>query len=322
MNRKTFINKLNSFGAKRIPVFFIIDFLMKNPVLIPINKINPAEILYQMPGIRNYTFVPHSKTKLEFNKSAIPFVEYNRAFKSIIQQIKLGNSYLVNLTFPTLIETNYSLQDIFYASRSKYKLWYKNLFTVYSPETFVSIKEGKIYAFPMKGTIDASIPGALKIILADKKETAEHYTIVDLLRNDLSMVAENIKVERFRYISKVKTNGKDLYQVSSKISGHLPQNYNEKIGDIINELLPAGSVTGAPKKKTVEIIRNTEKYERGYYTGVAGYFDGKNLDSFVMIRFLENTSNGLRYKSGGGVTSFSKVKSEYSEMVDKVYVPL
>jgi len=322
MDRKTFINKFNTFGAERTPVFFFTDFLMENPVLIPLAEVNPAEILYKFPGLRNYAAAPPATVPLKFQKSLIPFAEYERAYKSIIRQIVLGNSYLVNLTFPTPIETNYSLRDIFLKSRSKYKLWYKDLFTVYSPETFISIKGGKIYAFPMKGTIDASVPDAKEIILADKKETAEHNTIVDLLRNDLSMVAEKVKVERFRYITKVNTNDKNLLQVSSKISGILPPGFNERIGDILNELLPAGSVTGAPKKKTVEIIRNTEIYERGYYTGVAGYFDGKKLDSFVMIRFLENTSNGLVYKSGGGITSFSKVKSEYSEMGDKVYVPI
>ena len=322
MDRKTFIRKFNTFGAERTPVLFITDFLMKNYVLIPLSEINPKEILFKLPGLQNYTSIPRITAQLKFQKSVVPFAEYKSTFNTIVHQIMLGNSYLINLTFPTPIKTNYSLREIFFTSRAKYKLWYKNLFTVYSPETFVSIRENKISAFPMKGTIDASIPGAKEIILADKKEIAEHYTIVDLMRNDLNMVAEKVKVERFRYISKVNTNGKNLFQVSSKISGTLPAGFNKRIGDIINELLPAGSVTGAPKKKTLEIIKNTEKYQRGYYTGVAGYFDGKKLESFVMIRFLENTSNGMVYKSGGGITSFSKVKSEYSEMVDKIYVPI
>ena len=87
-------------------------------------------------------------------------------------------------------------------------------------------------------------------------------------------------------------------------------------------LLPAGSVTGAPKKKTVEIIRETEKYRRGFYTGVTGLFDGENLDSGVMIRFIENTNKVLVYKSGGGITMFSDCICEYNEMIDKVYVPV
>ena len=82
------------------------------------------------------------------------------------------------------------------------------------------------------------------------------------------------------------------------------------------------SAMAAPKKKTVEIILDTEEYQRGYYTGIFGYFDGKNLDSAVMIRFIENTEKGMIYKSGGGITSFSDKESEYLEMIDKVYVPI
>ncbi|OGU77880.1 MAG: hypothetical protein A2279_07140 [Stygiobacter sp. RIFOXYA12_FULL_38_9] len=86
-------------------------------------------------------------------------------------------------------------------------------------------------------------------------------------------------------------------------------------------MLPAGSISGAPKKKTVEIIQNAEKLERGYYTGVFGYYDGNNLDSAVMIRFIEQTAEGLVYRSGGGITFMSDVNSEYQELIDKVYVP-
>jgi len=113
-----------------------------------------------------------------------------------------------------------------------------------------------------------------------------------------------------------------LLQVSSKITGKLAPGYLSFLGDIIFMLLPAGSVTGAPKKKTVEIIRETEKYRRGFYTGVTGLFDGENLDSGVMIRFIENTNKGLVYKSGGGITMFSDCICEYNEMIDKVYVPV
>jgi len=87
-------------------------------------------------------------------------------------------------------------------------------------------------------------------------------------------------------------------------------------------LLPAGSITGAPKKKTVEIIKEVENYARGYYTGVFGCFDGQNLDCAVMIRYLEKIGAQIFYKSGGGITTYSDVKSEYRELIDKVYVPI
>jgi len=87
-------------------------------------------------------------------------------------------------------------------------------------------------------------------------------------------------------------------------------------------LLPAGSVSGAPKKKTVEIIRNAEGQDRGYYTGIFGFFDGNNLDSGVMIRYIEKIGDQLVYRSGGGITTHSNWKSEYQELIDKVYVPI
>ena len=87
-----------------------------------------------------------------------------------------------------------------------------------------------------------------------------------MIRNDLSIVSNNVTVEKYRYIDELVTNDKRLLQVSSVISGDLPENYKEILGDIIFSLLPAGSISGAPKKKTVKIIKDTESYERGYYT--------------------------------------------------------
>jgi len=87
-------------------------------------------------------------------------------------------------------------------------------------------------------------------------------------------------------------------------------------------MLPAGSISGAPKKKTIEIIREVEGYERGFYTGIFGYFDGKNLDSAVAIRFIEKQGEKLIFKSGGGITYQSDWEKEYEEMQKKVYVPI
>ena len=234
----------------------------------------------------------------------------------------MGNTYLLNLTFPTPVESNLSLREIYFRSKAIYKIWYRDHFVVFSPESFVRISNGIISSYPMKGTIDASLPGAEQLLIGDMKEKAEHSTIVDLIRNDLSRVATNVEVKKFRYVDTVKTNQKTLLQTSSEISGTLPADYPEYLGDILFSLLPAGSICGAPKRKTLEIIRQAETYDRGFYTGVFGYFDGKNLESAVMIRYIENTNGTLTYKSGGGITTFSEPLSEYNEMIDKVYVPI
>ena len=173
----------------------------------------------------------------------------------------------------------------------------------------------------MKGTIDTNLDDAKNILLNNKKELAEHTMVVDLLRNDLRKVANNIKVEEFRKFSKISTKDRELFQTSSIISGDLQNNWQEKIGDILSNILPAGSITGTPKKSTIEILKNIENYDRGFYSGIFGIFDGINLQSFVLIRFIENINNELFYKSGGGITSDSIVKEEYEELLNKVYLP-
>jgi len=72
----------------------------------------------------------------------------------------------------------------------------------------------------------------------------------------------------------------------------------------------------------VDIIRRVENYDRGFYTGICGYFDGQNLDSSVMIRFIEQTLHGLVYKSGGGIHQMSDMDSEFDELIQKIYVPV
>jgi para-aminobenzoate synthetase component 1 len=174
----------------------------------------------------------------------------------------------------------------------------------------------------MKGTIDASLPNAKEQILNDTKEMAEHTMIVDLMRNDLGIVGNKVRVEKFRYIDKIKAGNKELLQVSSKITASLQSSWHSHIGDILDSITPAGSITGTPKKKTVEIIDDIEDYDRGFYTGIFGIYDGVSLDSAVMIRFIEQQQNKLYYKSGGGITIDSTPQSEYEELIDKIYLPI
>ncbi len=280
-------------------------------------------MLYDFNKFSNCLYT-RSNTNDDIKIKAYPmeFSKYKEAFEYVQFNEYMGNSYLANLTFPVKVELNKSLKDIFYGSFAKYKIWYKDRFVCFSPEIFVRINDGFISSYPMKGTIDASIENAEELILANEKEAAEHATIVDLIRNDLSMVSKNVHVEKYRYIDKIVSGQRNLLQVSSKIVGELSGDYNERIGDIIAAMLPAGSVTGAPKKKTVEIIKEAEKYDRGYYCGICGYFDGQNLDSGVMIRFIENIDGEYYYKAGGGITVYSDAESEYEELKNKIYVPI
>jgi para-aminobenzoate synthetase component 1 len=320
--QENFSQKMNRLGKGKTPFLFVLDFDLKEPVVLSISEASDYNIFFDIEGTQNYT--PHKPDEkiIDFRKFPIDYPTYLKSFENVTKHLRHGNSFLTNLTFPTPIESNISLEEIFHRSSAPFRLLFNNQFVVFSPEIFVRIRDGKIASYPMKGTIDANIPNAAEKILSDKKETAEHNTIVDLIRNDLSIVSDNVQVEKFRYIDKIQTNDKELLQVSSKITGDLSSDYADNIGDIIKKLLPAGSITGAPKRKTVEIIKESEIYKRGYYTGIFGIFDGKNLDSAVMIRFIENHNNKLIYKSGGGITVFSDPKKEYHELIDKVYVPI
>jgi para-aminobenzoate synthetase component 1 len=173
----------------------------------------------------------------------------------------------------------------------------------------------------MKGTMDASIPGSFHKLMTDPKEDAEHNTIVDLLRNDLGMVATRVKVSRFKHIEKITTHQGELLQMSSEITGILPDNFQASLGEMLFSMLPAGSICGAPKRKTLQIIQRVENYQRGFYTGIFGYFNGHELDSAVSIRYLEKQGDQMIFKSGGGITFQSQWEKEYKEMLDKVYVP-
>jgi para-aminobenzoate synthetase component I len=314
------IHQMNVYGKEKIPFLFILDFELKIPKVIPLKEV-PRDVFYKFNQIKNYELSGKLSKTLEFKKFPMSFEAYQKGFDLVKSEILYGNSFLLNLTYPTEIKTNFSLRELFNIAQARYKLYYKNKFIVSSPEIFVQIKEGKIITYPMKGTIDASIPDAEHKILADIKETAEHYTIVDLLRNDLSQIATQVTVERFRYIETLHTLHKSLVQVSSEITGVLPEEYYCHLGTIFSKLLPAGSISGAPKKKTVEIIRNAEIESRGYYTGIMGIYDGVNVDSGVMIRYIENKNGQMYYRSGCGITCMSEARYEYDEMIDKVYIP-
>ncbi len=322
MSLDNFIQQLNEWGRKKVPFLFLVDFELEKPRAWRLDEIDSEEILYSIHGYSNATSKERSAEKIQLQKYPITFDQYQVKFNRVYKPLTYGDSFLVNLTMKTKVELNSSLQDLFYLSDARYKCWLRDEFLFFSPEIFVRIKDGKIISYPMKGTIDASIPDAEKIILENKKELAEHVTIVDLIRNDLSRVASNVSITRFRYVDEISTHDKKLLQVSSEIMGDLPVNYKEQLGNLIVSLLPAGSVSGAPKVKTCELIREAEGEKRGYYTGVFGYFDGENLDSGVVIRFMEQSGNSIFYRSGGGITTQSVAEEEYLEAIQKIYVPV
>ncbi|EJX05982.1 para-aminobenzoate synthase component I [gut metagenome] len=351
------VKRMNKLGALHRPFIFVINYNQDASYIEEPDTVDSAELLFDFNGYSNATeavfcgtdegeqTTREEKSKRDSLQAAKnpeekggtsciivspvfwqpypqPFDSYHFSFQIVRDHILAGNSFLTNLTCETLVETNLTLKAIYERSHAMYKLWVKDAFTVFSPEIFVRIHSGMIYSYPMKGTIDASLPNAVQCLMEDEKEAAEHATIVDLIRNDLSMIADRVHVSRYRYVDTLHTNRGDILQTSSEIQGVLPDDFYPQLGSLLFRLLPAGSITGAPKKKTMEIIREAETYQRGFYTGIMGYFDGENLDSAVMIRFVEQRDNHLFFKSGGGITFQSDAVSEYNEMKQKVYVPI
>jgi len=318
-----FISAANLYGKKRVPFFFLLDFEMEYPLICELKDVASQGFLIDIRGRINISSdAEYNNSNYSLKSLPVSKEKYSESFKLVKKNILEGNTYLLNLTFPTVLDTNTTLQQIFHKSRAAYKLCHPDKFVLFSPECFVKTSKDYIYSYPMKGTIDASIPDAERLILQDEKETWEHNTIVDLIRNDLAMVSHNIIVTKFRYIDKIKTDRNELLQVSSEIRGKLEKDWKSRIGSMLVRMLPAGSISGAPKQKTVEIIQAVEKQKRGYYTGIFGVFDGKDLDSAVNIRFIEKAGSTLQYRSGGGITAMSDLDSEYQELLDKIYVPL
>ena len=373
--KQEIIDKINRLASQDEPFLFVINYQGDKAFIRLLSDINPEECLFDFEGRGNLSHAWKETLKEENLKKETwkkvtseeeisettwqiepPLYEdYERSFNIVKSNIMAGNSYLTNLTCRVPVSCNLSLEEIFHRAKGKYKLLLRrkrNLtpFVCFSPETFVRIKGGRIYSYPMKGTLDASLPNAEKQLMEDQKEAAEHATIVDLIRNDLSRVAEDVRVDKYRYIDVLHTNKGNILQTSSEISGRLPEDYPHHLGEILDAQLPAGSITGAPKDKTMQIIQEAEGYDRGFYTGIMGIYDQGELNSAVMIRFIEEetspvdfetdgeknfkakegkasegkepkASRELYFKAGGGITSKSDCQREYEEVIQKIYLP-
>ena len=353
--KQEIIDKINQLASQDEPFLFVINYQGDKAFIRLLSDINPEECLFDFEGRGNLSHVRKETLKEETSETIWQidpplYEDYERSFNIVKSNIMAGNSYLTNLTCRVPVSCNLSLEDIFHRAKGKYKLLLRrkrNLtpFVCFSPETFVRIKGGRIYSYPMKGTLDASLPDAEKQLMEDRKEAAEHATIVDLIRNDLSRVAEDVRVDKYRYIDVLHTNKGNILQTSSEISGRLPEDYPHHLGEILDAQLPAGSITGAPKDKTMQIIQEAEGYDRGFYTGIMGIYDQGELNSAVMIRFIEEEtspvdfeadgeknfkanegkkpkeSRKLYFKAGGGITSKSDCRREYEEVIQKIYLP-
>jgi anthranilate synthase component 1 len=188
-----------------------------------------------------------------------------------------------------------------------------------SPETLVSLKNGVVSTYPLAGTCprteDESENEALIYnMLMDEKELAEHDMLVDLGRNDLGKVCRfgSVKVEEYRGVKKLS----HVCHIASRVTGELAEGLGPL--DAMAAVLPAGTLSGAPKKRACEIIDEIEGTRRGVYGGAVGYIDFTgNMDLCIGIRMAVLKDGVAHVQSGGGVVADSVPENEYEECLNK-----
>ncbi|MCD6548078.1 MAG: aminodeoxychorismate synthase component I [Thermodesulfobacterium sp.] len=277
---------------------------------------------------KEYHSLKKSFKKIKFN---IKQREYVKAIEKIKKHIADGDVYQINFTFKIKFEFKGNLERLFYlllfSQRCKYGCFMKmeNFYILsFSPELFLEKKANKLKSFPMKGTFKRGLSWKEDLKLKkqfkqDTKNQAENIMIADLIRNDLGRICKKGSV----YVSelfKIETYP-TLHQMISTVTGTLE---NENFYEVFKALFPCGSITGAPKIRAMEIIRELEKEPRGVYTGALGFIEPKGDFLFnVAIRTLtfKNSNKGKNFTGeagvGGGIVWDSTPEEEFQEGILK-----
>lgn len=253
--------------------------------------------------------------------------EYFEKINYIKNKIKEGITYEVNFTYPSIVKTNADDFELYNfllkKQKTPYNTFLKNKYETilsFSPELFFKLKGNKILTKPMKGTApkgkNTEENNKIKEFLYnDIKNRAENVMIVDLLRNDLGKIAKtgSVKVEKLFDIEEHKT----LFQMTSEISAELE--YGTTLFDIFNAIYPCGSITGAPKKSTMQVISETEKFSREVYCGAIGLIHKDYTEISVPIRILQKKQNEkfYTYYAGGAIVWDSTAEDEWEETLTK-----
>ncbi len=188
-----------------------------------------------------------------------------------------------------------------------------------SPETIVSISDGTISTFPIAGTrkrgkTPEEDEELIKSLLADEKELSEHNMLVDLGRNDIGKVSEfgTVRVENYQEILKYS----HVIHIASTVRGEMRSDFDQF--DALSAVLPAGTLSGAPKYRACEIISELEGVNRGVYGGAVGYIDFKgNMDMCIAIRMASKKDGKVYVQAGAGIVADSVPESEYQECLNK-----
>lgn len=261
-------------------------------------------------------------------EALIDYKTYSKAINKIKNEIAKGNTYEVNYTYDYKIETDLDgfefYKNILPRQTTPYNAYIKNNYEEilsFSPELFFELNGNKILTKPMKGTIkrgtdEKKDKANIEFLRNDIKNRAENVMIVDLLRNDLGKIAKtgSVKVEKLFDIETYKT----VHQMTSEISAELED--NTTLYKIFEAIFPCGSITGAPKINTMEIIDNVEIGQREIYCGAIGLFSPEKTVFSVPIRILQKHNNRKFFlcRVGGAIVWDSTAKEEWEETLTKI----
>lgn len=188
-----------------------------------------------------------------------------------------------------------------------------------SPETLVRLQDGRLVTFPVagsrpRGKDEAEDEALIEDLMADAKELSEHNMLVDLGRNDLGRISDfgSVEVTKYQMIHKYSK----IMHICSQVEGNIRKDKDAL--DAIQSVLPAGTLSGAPKIRACEIIDELEPEPRGIYGGALGYIDfSGNLDTCIAIRMAVKKKNKVYVQAGGGIVADSKPDMEYEESANK-----
>lgn len=258
-------------------------------------------------------------------KSHITRSEYLERIRTIQDYIRAGDVYQVNFTYPLSMECTLPSPELFTRYLHKNPVdfsAYLNLdhleILSISPECFFTLHNNKVRSYPIKGTIGRGKTKEQdtllrKQLINSEKDRAELSMIVDLIRNDIGKVAElgSVKVKQHASIETFHT----LHHLYSLIEGRLGEKSRT---ELFASMFPGGSITGAPKVRSMELIAELERYKRNVYTGSIGWIGyGTDISLNIAIRTVQRMKNTLYYFVGGGITLDSNPDAEYEETLTK-----
>lgn len=317
-NKNEFIFCLLSYDLKKL------THQIENP---NISSSGPLAVFMVAEQLYNIELNSDSNGELKNDKSDIFNIDqkdYLEKLAQIQQHIQRGDIYETNFCVnPNLeieidpIETFKRLNQVSKAPFSGLIKWNNQYIISCSPERFIKKKNTKLSSQPIKGTIKRGASHEedeqlKKELLANPKEVAENIMIVDLVRNDLSRIAQrnSVKVEHLNSVETFNT----VHQLVSTISCELKEDI--EFSDILKATFPMGSMTGAPKKRAMELMMKYETFQRSFYSGSFGYIDEKgDFDFNVIIRSIlyNSESKKASFPVGGAITIKSNPILEYEE---------